>query len=216
MDVRDLDRIRFVTRHFGDLQGLRTLVPMGTIWFSQGLARALPDLPVPGVVQTILWSSLVGGGFVVAVLLIFRSPAYYRNLLGEVQVRRETKLSMWLPTMVLAIAVLLYLLATHSLSLPRVQCGLFGSALPAYWFSRECRWSQSYHLLLGGLLIALAVLGPGVYPAAQDAVASGVAGASWLIAGLLDHQQLVRALGHLPPLDLGEAGAATPETEETR
>jgi hypothetical protein len=222
MDTRELDRIGFVTRHFGDLQGLRTLVPLGMIWFSQGLARAVLFLPAPEMVQSVLFFSLVGGSFAAAMLLMFRSGPYYRRLLGEVEARREITLSMWLPTVVLASAVLLYLFATRSLSVPRVQCALFGSGLPAYWFIRECRWSQSYHLLLGGLLIALAVLGPGVYPAAQDAVASTVAGASWLIAGLLDHQQLLKTLGQLPPPDLDEAGAETPalaetpETEETR
>jgi hypothetical protein len=209
MDTRDLDRIGFVTRHFGDLQGLRCLVPLGMIWFATGLARPLLYLPVPAVVvQVVLLFSLVGGAFVAAMLLIFRSPAYYRKLLGEVEVRRETTLSMWLPPVVIVVTVLLYLLVTHSLSLSRVQCAMYGLGLLAYWFSRECRRSQSYHLLLGGLLIALAVLGPGIYPAAEQQVADTVGGASWILAGLLDHRLLVRTLGRLPPPDLAEAGAA--------
>ena len=36
MESRDLDRIRFVTRHFHDLQGLRYAVPLGLITLSAG------------------------------------------------------------------------------------------------------------------------------------------------------------------------------------
>ena len=36
MESQELDRIRFVTRHFNDLQGLRYLVPMGLLTLSVG------------------------------------------------------------------------------------------------------------------------------------------------------------------------------------
>ena len=36
MESQNLDRIRFVTRHFNDLQGLRYLVPIGLITLSVG------------------------------------------------------------------------------------------------------------------------------------------------------------------------------------
>jgi hypothetical protein len=36
MEIRDLDRIRFVTRHFNDLQGLRSWMPLGLVLLGLG------------------------------------------------------------------------------------------------------------------------------------------------------------------------------------
>jgi hypothetical protein len=67
--------------------------------------------------------------------------------------------------------------------------------------------SQSHHLVLGGLLIGVGLFGLHGSPAAQSEVAYGVLGTSWILAGLLDHRQLVHTLGQLPPSDLDEAAA---------
>ncbi len=207
MDARDLDRIRFVTRHFGDLQGLSGLVPMGMMFLTQALAWPLFFIRAPGAVRIALVSSFWVAAMAGTFHLTFRTRAYYQSL-GEVQVRRWENLWKALWGLVPGVLVVLYLLVTGSLSLPRTQCALLGSVLLIDWLAMECRWSQSYHLLLGGLLIALAVLGPGVYPAAEQQVAYAVIGASWILAGLLDHRLLVRTLGQLPPPDLDEADAA--------
>jgi len=207
MDVRDLDRIGFVTRHFGDLQGLRLLVPMGMLYAAQGLTPLLDPLPRG-------WAILaLAINFAGAMLLMVRAKRYYQRLLGKVEVRHETFLLPWLPALVLAAAVLFYLSASGSLSLLRFVCVLYGSGLLGAWLARECRWSQSYHLLLGGLLMAVALCGLHGSGEAQREVVYGVAGASWILAGLLDHRQLVRTLGQLPPPDLDEAAA---EVEEAR
>jgi hypothetical protein len=208
MDLRDLDRIRFVTRHFQDLQGLRDLVPLGMMSLGQALASPLFYFPGPTAVRLALGLSFLLAAGLGGTFLTSRSRAYYRRLFGEVEVGRWENLRKSLWGLVPAALALLYLLVTGSLSVPRVQCAGFGSVLLYRWLAMECRRSQIHHLLLGGLLTLLAVLGPGIYPAAEDVVAYGASGASWIVAGLLDHRLLVRTLGQLPPPDLDEAGAA--------
>ncbi len=68
METRDLDRIRFVTRHFNDLQGFRIAVPLGLItlaWVSSAPLRAV--LPLG------------------ALLLMLGAKRYYRDAFGEVE-----------------------------------------------------------------------------------------------------------------------------------
>jgi hypothetical protein len=68
MESRDLERIRFVTQHFNDLQGLRIWVPLGLItlgWAGPMLLRA--------------------ASFLGAVLLMLGARRYYRNAYGEVE-----------------------------------------------------------------------------------------------------------------------------------
>jgi hypothetical protein len=69
MDVQDLDRIRFVTRHFNDLQGLRYAVPLGLI--ACGLGGG------PALLRVVLFAG--------AFLLTLGARRYYRSAFGEVQ-----------------------------------------------------------------------------------------------------------------------------------
>jgi hypothetical protein len=206
MDVRDLDRIGFVTRHFEDLQGLRLLVPFGMMLLSQGLSPWFERLPL--ALALLCHMTLFAGGMHLA----NRSPRYYRNLLGEVEAPTERIFAHWLLVVVLAAAVLAYLLAFGSLTFPRLCSILSGAALLGLWIVREGRWSQSYHLLLGGLVSAVAVLAPDGSRALQRELFFGLSGACLIVAGLLDHWQLVHTLGRRPPPDLDEAGAAVEET----
>ncbi|HKI03399.1 MAG TPA: hypothetical protein VKK31_15575 [Thermoanaerobaculia bacterium] len=68
METRELERIRFVTRHFNDLQGLRYEVPLGLI--ALGLGGA-----------TLLRAALFLGAF----LLLLGARRHYRNSFGEVE-----------------------------------------------------------------------------------------------------------------------------------
>jgi len=92
--TRKLDRIRFVTRHFNDLQGLSYWVPLGLITLSLGGAVYFDNLGF-----LILRAALLLGGFVVAA----RARRYYRTRFGEVEpqyaypVRRLETLSIYSP-----------------------------------------------------------------------------------------------------------------------
>jgi hypothetical protein len=74
--TRELDRIRFVTRHFNDLQGLRYWVPLGLITLSLGGATYF---------QRGAFVLLRLGLFAAAVLLSFGASRYYRHAFGEVE-----------------------------------------------------------------------------------------------------------------------------------
>lgn len=68
MDTRDLDRIRFITRHFNDLQGLSLWLPLGLVTLGwEGPA---------------LWRVVLCLG---ALLLMLGAKRYYRNTFGEVE-----------------------------------------------------------------------------------------------------------------------------------
>ena len=96
----------------------------------------------------------------------------------------------------------------------RAICGqmtyaAFGSIFLGFWFWRERRQSQTHHLILAVVLLGLAVLGASLGFLARDAerapivdfllpallypgVALLLCGASMILAGLIDHWQLVR------------------------
>jgi hypothetical protein len=76
MTARDLDRIRFVTRHFNDLQGLRYWVPIGLLTLSVGGTTYFANRP---------FLILRAGFFMVALLLFFGARWYYRRTFGEVE-----------------------------------------------------------------------------------------------------------------------------------
>jgi hypothetical protein len=88
---------------------------------------------------------------------------------------------------------------------------LYGSFFLAVWLWRERRLSQSYYLVLGALLLGISAVGASlgllvlkqelaqtvqyVLPALHLWVALLLCGSSMVLAGLLDHWQLIRALG---------------------
>jgi hypothetical protein len=76
MKTQELDRIRFVTRHFNELQGLRYGVPLGLITVSLGGTTYFQNPSWLGVRSFVL---LVG------VLLPFAAAWYYRRAFGEVE-----------------------------------------------------------------------------------------------------------------------------------
>jgi hypothetical protein len=75
MESQNLDRVRFVTQHFNDLQGLRYRVPLGLITLSLGGATYFSSWPMP----------LRGAFILAAFILMFRAKAYYRRTFGEVE-----------------------------------------------------------------------------------------------------------------------------------
>lgn len=80
---RDLDRIRFVTRHFNDLQGLRVLVPIGLLQIASGMTGGFAK--VRGLLPWML--ALTVAAWVMAFFLIFRSMWLYRSY-GHVEPQR--------------------------------------------------------------------------------------------------------------------------------
>ncbi|PYQ59251.1 MAG: hypothetical protein DMF53_19125, partial [Acidobacteria bacterium] len=76
MTTRDVERIRFVTQHFNDLQGLRLLVPLGLIVLSVGGTTYFDNRPL---------MILRAGLFLAGALLMLGARRYYRDRFGEVE-----------------------------------------------------------------------------------------------------------------------------------
>lgn len=226
MGIEDLDRIRFVTRHFRELQGFRRLVPAGLILLS------LAGLSLPG--GWLLPAALFAG----ACVLLLGAGRYYRSQFGETEefltepvaevssilLTAEGPAPRLGPTipvvprflivggLVCAVFVLFQLLFwppwvtidseivswTGDRTMTRTMLvqmlyglgGLF--FLGTSWLRRQ----QGHPLVLGLLLTGLATLGPWLAPATVSfGAALLVCGATLVLAGFLDHWQLVRVLG---------------------
>jgi hypothetical protein len=236
METGDLDRIRFVTRHFHHLQGLRLWMPAGMVSLgAAGLASSVhPALSAAGIV-------LILGAFV----LMLGARRYYRREFGEVEQQpvrvavQVSSLSIFSPaglpqltgsrheisveerlTIVMAVAVGAMVVFQLLFWPPWIKLGaqvifepsgifvqepewsaqafpsplltmLLGAFFFAVWLARERRLSQGYHPALGLVLLGLAAL-PVTAHLWAALLFSGVA---LVLAGALDHRQLVRALG---------------------
>jgi hypothetical protein len=246
----DLDRIRFVTRHFNELKGLR-LAGLGLLFLAGGagyygrgsIVAALPVLCVRVAL-------LVGSG-----VLTLYAKTYYEKRFGEVQSLGEPvphlealtiyssgvappvrytkgKGDFWMVPRMLLIGgfCLIVYVALRRIS-PTVHMQST-SVLPDFaivqplmaitlaslflsiWISRGYRLSQAYYLVLGLVMLGLPALGASMglvlralrghpelnsmvdllLPAVYDIEPSNLVwGACLLVAGLLDHRQLVQA-----------------------
>jgi hypothetical protein len=75
VSAQGIDRIRFVTRHFNELQGLRAMVS-GLMVMSQGLSQFFRSLPMAVLSFLVCLGSLI---------VILRTKSYYRRAFGEVE-----------------------------------------------------------------------------------------------------------------------------------
>lgn len=79
MTNRDIERIRFVTQHFNDLQGLRFEVPVGLFLMGYGGMHLFP-----GGLLTFLFFAVLMIGFVISWRVSPRG-SYYKKRFGEVE-----------------------------------------------------------------------------------------------------------------------------------
>lgn len=112
METRDLERIRFVTRHFNDLQGLRYGVPLGLV---------LLGCASPGLLRAAL--------FLGALLLIFGTKRYYQKTFGEVEQRLADPAAEVCPASVYSPAGCLSRIQGFRQVTPFAQCLLATTAL---------------------------------------------------------------------------------------
>ena len=216
--THDFDRIRFVTRHFGDLQfGLRFLVPLGLILLLSGLVSYFDS-----AILLVLELAVCGGA---VFFVMFRSKLYFQARFGEVEqlpapVSAEVKTMLALG-LALIIVTFLFVGSIYGISDPtvRLQYLLYGSMFLTRWISMEHRLAQGYHLVFGALLLGLAT--SGAFPAlvlpawvlSHHGIAPILSGSAMVLAGLLDHRQLVRTL---KPLEALAEGSETIAVEAPR
>lgn len=211
MSVQDLDRIRFVARHFEDLQGLRAGVPMGVALIGFALGEALSGTP------RFVCIAAFGGG---ALWLRLGSGAYYRRTFGEVErpSRRGTFLGTRRENLQMTLrgllGILLFVAALGTES--RGGCPFYpigGWALLDDWLRREQPPSQAYLPVLASVCCALAAASrspSSILPVlTRPGIAISVVALAYVAAGLLDHRLLVQTMGlHGVP-----AAEASPEEE---
>lgn len=232
MEIGDLERIRFVTRRFSELQGFRRLVPMGLLALGGAGLTSLTGWLL------LLPAALLAGAF----LLFLAAGRYYRKTFGEAEPLEAEPVAELSPLLLVAegsaqrpqpvipmvprvlliggLAFTVFILFQLLLWPPWVTIGsevvdwtgdpamtramiiqmlygLCGIFFLGIWWLREQRLSQGYHLGIGLLLSGLSALGPWFVPAAVHfGAALLLCGSAMVLAGLLDHWQLVRVLGH--------------------
>jgi hypothetical protein len=188
MNRQDLDRIRFVTRHFEDLQGLYWM-GQGLLFFSIGLNSLAKSA---GVGLSILSMLLL----VPAMYLTFRKRSYYRTRFGEIESKvrmKDSQLVLW-GVAALALVVVLAVASGRSglVVLMDFPLNMMGALFLGIWCYRGLRLSQAYYLALGLMILSAPFILP---PWANPGMVYVLVGASLMLAGLLDHWQLVQALG---------------------
>jgi hypothetical protein len=188
----DLDRIRFVTRNFQRLQGFRRTALMGLGYLTLGF------LGVPS--QPLLWLLLTAGAY----LHVLASRDVLARF-GEVESKPTMRNDLILLVSLLVLAFAFEELAKRGLY-PR---DLHAYALAALFFLVHFFWLFGgprryvrHYLVLGALFLVAALPGRplatfllGLDRHRQGLVLFGLAS---ILAGLLDHQLLVRSLGQAP------------------
>jgi len=186
MPQRDLDRIRLVTGHFRELQGLRRL-PLWLGFALLGCAHLFHSASFDVAALMVLLPSLV---------LISRIDRYYRERFGEVERQRvEHPRSDYLAIVGLALLVLLLFLLSPPYVFGRFWYAFTGTLLLAQWLWTGRHPAQGYKALLGTFALGLTVASAHAFPfLARDGVAEIAGGLLWTLSCLLDHRQLVLAM----------------------
>jgi hypothetical protein len=203
--VRDLDRVRFVSDNFRDLQGLRT------VWF--GLVAVLLRATDPIAAYLVrmdpahrhLYSSfepaLVLSTVIASYFAFTLVGAWYRNNFAVSPSKRIT-LS-WLELVTLTFGII------GCLRLPTGQWFYLVAGLS--WFVVGLWRPQRDRLVLGLGLLALGAFQHFLPPIVGSSSTSLIlCGATSLVAGLLDHRLLVSTLGpaQVSPAEVEGAEAA--------
>lgn len=200
--MQDLDRIRFVTRYYSALQGLK-LVPFGLFLIVMSF-------------RSLGWTGLGKSGdctytlplLVLMFILYFVIGRYYTRRFGEVQPVRED--AAWWKGM-LPLGILVVAIALETIFLPRFS--LAGLALAAMLIYSGIVTRRPHYWVAGAAMIVVSLLplAVGADPTSQIYGTMGFVwsltfGIVWTAIGLIDHFVLVRAFK-----PAAEASDARPE-----
>jgi hypothetical protein len=216
MNAQDLDRIRFVTRHFHDLQGLQRVgtglaMLAGAIGFAIGGPLGLAPIVVGGAAG--IWLS-------------WRARSYYTRQFGQVERRKMNPLSprgqrvlllvlfVFLPSY-LAMASYFQQLMPSPVATARFLCLGCGALSIRVWWRQGSRLCQAHYLVFGFLCLGLAAPVDALRPiqlilSRREGVWL-LLGAFHLVTGLFDHLVLVRTMTRLSAVHGALAAAARVE-----
>ena len=192
--AEDLERVRFVTRNFGRLQGLRGKIPLGLALLLCGVGEILP---YPFGYKLAL--ALLPGPF----LIQFLAKRYYLRRFGQVE-GPDVKSRIGRKMRLAAAAALLGWIFGHMfahvspLRDPRTFYVGCGAALIWLWTEMGRGPSLLYYPILASLALAVGApsrtFGYLLPPMGRLGPCCIFVGFTLLLAGLLDHRQLVRAV----------------------
>ncbi|HXO21512.1 MAG TPA: hypothetical protein VOA87_16490 [Thermoanaerobaculia bacterium] len=203
MTDQNLDRIRYVTSHFHHLQGLRWKVPLGLYLIQCPWDGSLSIWGVS------IWDSKWFGSFVYwafclsPVILAIASPLYYRRRFGLVY--RKAKAARYLRFLIGTLVVALTALDFFNEFLfVRLVYLSVGGAFLGTWLRRGRPRLQEHYAVLGALLLGASMLDRDRY----GMNFFWIVGTALILAGLLDHWQLLRTLKR--PIDEPQTIAPAP------
>lgn len=205
MNQRELDRIRFATRHYAELQGLTYGVHDGLTYLAAALAFTSVDMKRNELLgMLVLFASLAASN-----LLVRRLVALYRSSLGEVVPYRSRASRwpfrlVWYPGL-----VLLFVVPPSLMSMANYVLLGLGLISVLKWFQSGARRIQLYRLAMGCALLLLGVPSPVLRLLAFRNVGTSLilGGLADILCGLLDHRQLLRVMGGLRQAPADEEAA---------
>lgn len=215
MGMRYLERVRYVTAHYEDLQGL-VWVPFGVLLAVAGLLIGVGFTPEA---QTRLAGDLLalGGGAIVIGLIVSRLliERHYQRRFGRVMQIESAFFRRWQTYLLVALPLLAVMFALQFVVLGEPEFSLFGffSALGAgeaasWWYDRRFRgqWLVTGAVLAScgaaGFAYELARAGP-IEPTAYMPLLFALLSVHLLVGGVLDHRLLTRTMKDVPEEDLG-------------
>ena len=188
--MKDLSRMRYVTEHYAQMQGLR-LVPLGVPFLASGAWRAgwLRGLPAADGHGAAYWFCM---GLAVAVAMSFAVRAYYRRRFGLAQPLPGRN---GVVTLMAFVASFMVLVAMQDELHWRVSIpALFVAVVFAYLGLVQGRLRQHYLALAGACLIfaSLGILGVPLHE--RDVLLDFLIGGGLIAAGIGDHLVLRNTL----------------------
>lgn len=198
--IRDLERIRYVTENYEQLQGLRS-VPIGLLAFASGMlvissVRLLSFGPlINDVFYYLTFLAVIG-----ACLLYFVIADYYERRFGWVQrfsIKRKQ-----IVAVVILIAVLLMVGSVNLIFQPPILTIwlVWGVALVAIYWRERC---FRPHYIVIGILASIFSFLPllGILRTGFNYEVGGLIlflGIFYVVGGIFDHLLLVRTMKSLP------------------
>jgi hypothetical protein len=211
VNPKDFDRIRFITRHFKELEGLERTVPTGLLSLSVGFSGFFGESFLSILLVIACWL----GSF----LLRRRARSYYRAIFGEVEQPQTSSSIPWSAYLLVLMILALVFVEGGGLRsdvFPRLLLSMYSAFFMCLWIWRGYRRTQVYWLALGILFLGAQPF-VSIVPGDRLGFVIFLSGAAMILGGLLDHRFLVREMDQLAaPLHEIEASAATAGMETQR
>jgi hypothetical protein len=179
---QNMERIQYITRYYGMLQGLKAL-PFGLLL----IALAMRDIGAPVAATVLLLAALAA---------FFVTGRYYAKHYGSV--KRHSRSAATRETVIFLLVVFIVIVLENMLLLP---FSLIGAGVAVVFFGLGIKMKTYYYLPLGVILLIVSFL-PWVLGVpltdrmfgSLGFVLSMTIGSVVIIAGLLDHFRLVRTM----------------------